>query len=393
MSERRPRRTAVFVSPLVPHPPVSGGQKRTLRLMEAAERAGAHLHLLTADGASDGGGPAALRARGWTVDVLPEPPPGLRARAGQHVRRRPSPYLTGLARRLAELAPEAALVQLEHTQSGYYRAPGVPTVLSLHNDDSGMTRAAARTRTPLTPGWLREHNRASALAAVERTAVPRADLVLVVSEADAEAVRRRRGRALVVPNGVDEELFAVAPAAPACRRVLFFGHFGYRPNADGLLRFATEGWPRTLAAEPGAVLAVAGAGIDAELRTRLSALPGVELLGLVPSIAGALANAAVVVVPLWQGGGTRLKVLEAMAAGRPVAGTPFGVGGVGFAAGVHGVVEEEAGVLGQALGTLLQDAGRRAELAAAARAHARDFAWTRVTAALEPRYAALLTRR
>lgn len=392
MNHQGPRRRAVFVSPLVPHPPVSGGQKRTLRLMEAAERAGALPHLLTADTAAPSESAAALRERGWGVDVVPEPAAGLRARAGQHARRRPSPFLTGVAGRLGELAAGTAFVQLEHTQSGYYRLPGVPSVLSLQNDDSAMARAGARLLPPLSGGWLREHNRAAALASVERAAVPTAELVLVVSEADAEAVRRRGGRALLVPNGVDEDLFAVAAPPPENRRALFFGHFGYAPNAEGLLRFAIEGWPRALAAQPAAELAVAGAGLDAELRARLSGLPGVVVLGLVPSIADTLAAAAVAVVPLWRGGGTRLKVVEAMAAGRPVVGTAFGVGGVGFADGTHGVVAEDPAAMGDAVGALLADGPGRAAMGEAARRHAERFAWSRVTAELVGRYRALLVR-
>ena len=80
--------------------------------------------------------------------------------------------------------------------------------------------------------------------------------------------------------------------------------------------------------------------MDDALRMRLSHVEGVEVLGLVADLPGALAAARAVIVPIWEGGGTRLKVLEALAAGRPVVGTSLGVGGVGFEDGRHGLLGE-----------------------------------------------------
>ena len=305
---------AVVVSPLLPEPPVTGGQKRTLRLLEAMQRAGLRPHVLTTDPGGPGAA-AALRERGWGLDVVAERPPTVRDRLGQHALRRPSPYLHALARRLGELAPGAALVQLEHTQSGYYVAPrGVPLLLSLHNLDSAAARSAARARPRGSVAWLRERNLAAALRQVERRALPRADRVLCVSAADADAVRAAGGRPLLAPNGVDDEFFAV-PAGPGAR-ALFFGDFGYAANRRGLERFLADGWPETRRRLPAARLAVAGAGIDAPLRARLSAIAGVEVLGLVPDLPATLATAGAVVIPIWEGGGTRLKALESLAAAR-----------------------------------------------------------------------------
>jgi glycosyltransferase involved in cell wall biosynthesis len=369
--------SALVVSPLLPYPPHSGGQKRTLRLLEAMARAGVRPHVLTADAAA-AEHVAALRERGWEVEVTPFAP-GLRDRAAQHLARRPSPYLTPVSERLAA-APEAAFVQLEHTMSAYYLGlrPGTPSVLSLHNLDSEVAAAT---------GGARARIRASATAAQERRAFPAADRVLCVSEHDAEAVAALGGRPLLVPNGVDADLFDVAAGPAREELAVFFGHFGYRPNRAGMLRFLREGWPRTLEAVPRARLAVAGAGIDADVRAELEAFAGVEVLGLVDDLPALLARAAAVLVPLWEGGGTRLKALEAMAAARPVVGTPLGVERIGFRPGAHGLVAAEPAGLADGVATLLGDPARAAAIGERARAHAEAYRWERVTADLEALYA------
>jgi len=338
---------AVVISPLVPEPPVTGGQKRTLRLLEAMERAGLHPRILTADTTSEEAAQR-LRNRGWTVDVVPEAEPGLIDRVRQHAQRRPSPLLHGVAFRFGELVKDAALVQYEHTQSAYYRPPpGVATVLSLHNVDSAAAGSAAEHLRGIA--WLREANRAAELRTVEHRTIPRADRVLAVSEEDAAIVRRLGGRAVLAPNGVDDEFFSVA--APGDEdRALFFGHFGYEANRRGVARFLAEGWPEVRRLRPNARLALAGAGPTAGLEA-----DGVDILGLVPDLPAVVATARAVIVPIWEGGGTRLKVLEALAAGRTVVSTPLGASGIGFVHERHGLLAETpeglatalAGVLGQ----------------------------------------------
>ena len=241
---------AIVVCPVLPYPPVTGGQKRTLRLLETMERAGARPHVLSADDRSPEAAEA-LRARGWGVDVVPEPATTARARLAQHVAGRPSPYLHGVAARLERLqAQGAVLVQLEHTQSAYYRgAPGIPTVLSLHNLDSRLLAQGARALRPGSVAWLRTWNRARAMRRVERAALPRADRVVCVSSADARAVAHAGGHVLLAPNGVDDAFFAV-PAAPGAEQAVFFGHFGYEPNRRGIERFVAEGWPDVLRRRP-----------------------------------------------------------------------------------------------------------------------------------------------
>jgi glycosyltransferase involved in cell wall biosynthesis len=359
---------AVVISPRLPEPPVTGGQKRTLRVLEAMARSGLAPRILTTD-AGEEGAAERLRMRGWVVEVVPEPPRSTIDRVRQHARRLPSPYLHSVAARFQELAAGAALVQYEHTQSAYYAAPhGAATVLSLHNFDSAAASSAAAGRKGVA--WLREHNRAAALRAVERRVIPRADRVLCVSEEDAVAVTRAGGRAILAPNGVDDEFFGVACPGDE-DRVLFFGHFGYEANRRGIERFLAEGWPEVRRLRPNARLALAGGGLD----PNAFRVDGVDVLGLVADLPAVVANARAVVVPIWEGGGTRLKVLEALAAARAVVSTPLGASGIGFEHGRHGLLAESPSALGVALAAVLADSRQASTLGRDGRILAEHYRW------------------
>jgi polysaccharide biosynthesis protein PslH len=370
---------AVVICPVVPWPPVTGAQKRTLRLLETMEEAGVAPHVISEG--PDGAPAEALRERGWRVDVLPGSPPSPRDRLGQHLRRLPSPYLPAVARRLEELRAEApAFVQVEHAMAAYYAEhhPASRWILSMHNVDAQVHRT----------GGLRARWRAASTAAVERRAAPAADVVLCVSEEDRTHFDALGARTLLVPNGIDDEFFAVPAALPEGERVLFFGRLDYPPNELGLRRFLQDGWPRLAAARPAATLRVAGAGLPERLAREIAAAPRAEALGLVGDLAAELASARAVVLPVWHGGGTRLKALEALAAARPVAGTPLSVAGIGFRDGAHGLLAERPEALADAVAALLADPERSATLAVTARAHAEAFRWSRVTRPLLELYSA-----
>ncbi len=374
---------AVVICPVLPWPPVTGAQKRTLRLLETMAAAGIVPHLISSGPA---GTPAeALRERGWGVDVFPDPERDLRSRARQHLARLPSAYLPDVARRLDELGAEKpAFVQVEHAMAAYYadHHPAKRWILSMHNVDSEMLRTVARGERS-----ARSLVRAAATAVIERRAAPAADVVLCVSDADRDYFEGLGATTMLVPNGVDDEFFDVPTTLPIGERVLFFGRLDYAPNALGLTRFLQEGWPRLSAARPDATLHVAGSGLGVDLAREIASAPRAEALGLVDDLAAELAKSRAVVLPVWHGGGTRLKALEAMAAARPVAGTALSVAGIGFRDGVHGLLAERPAGLADATAALLADSARATQLAIAARAQAEAFRWERVTRPLAELYA------
>jgi glycosyltransferase involved in cell wall biosynthesis len=372
----------VAVCPVIPWPPVDGGRKRSMRLLEAAERVDLIPHLLTADHANREG-PEVLRGRGWTVEVLPEPPSDPRARLRQQLRRLPSPYQPAVAARLRELVAAApTMVLVEHTQSAYYEdaLTGVPWILSVHNVDSQMMRTVAESRRPFTADWLRAWNRWHTLRSVERRAGAAAGAVLCVSENDRRTFAALNRRVVLSPNGIDDAFFGAArePDAAAPPRVLFFGQLDYEPNALGIDRFLREGWPALRRLRPDARLRLVGAGASAELLALAERTPGVEPVGFVDSLLGEMAASDVLVVPIWAGGGTRLKVLEAMAAAVPIVGTGLGVEGIGFEDDVHGLIRDTPDALAAGVAELLGDPARAARLAASGKVLAEDFRWSRV---------------
>jgi polysaccharide biosynthesis protein PslH len=384
----------LVVCPVLPFPPIDGGRKRTLRLLEAAAADGLVPHILTTDG-EDTDLVAALRERGWTVEVLAPPPTTLRHRLHQHLKRLPSPFIPSVDARLRELVHEpGTVVQIEHTQSAYYdRAlAGVPWVLSLHNVDSELLRTIAQTRRPGTPAWLRAWSQWQAMRTVEHREVRRAAATLCVSESDRRQLEAPGAELIVSPNGIDDDFFEIPLEGAEADRVLFFGRHDYPPNEHGLARFLREGWPLVSAARPGARLRIAGSGATEEVRELSAATPGVEFIGFVDDLGAEIAASSLTVVPLWAGGGTRLKVVEGMASSRPIVGTGLGVEGVGFESGRHGIVAESPRDLAAGVAELLADPARARELGLAAREHADRFRWRYTTAPAVELYRRLLPK-
>lgn len=384
-----------MVCPVLPFPPIDGGRKRTLRLLEAAAASGLIPHILTTDG-EDPELVTALRERGWTVEVLAPPPTTIGHRLHQHLRRLPSPFIPSVAARLRELAHEpGTVVQIEHTQSAYYdrSLAGVPWVLSLHNVDSELLRTIARTKRPGTPAWLRAWSQWQAMRTVERREVKRATATLVVSESDREELETPGVELIVSPNGIDDDFFEIPLEGAEPDRILFFGRHDYPPNEHGLARFLREAWPRVTAARPGARLRIAGSGATEEVRELAAATPGVEFLGFVDDLGAEIAAAVLTIVPLWAGGGTRLKVVEGMASSRPIVGTALGVEGVGFESRRHGLIADSPHGLADAVVELLGDPAQARQLGLEAREHADRYRWRYTTAPAVDLYRRMLSEQ
>jgi glycosyltransferase involved in cell wall biosynthesis len=383
------RHSVLVVTTVVPYPPVGGGHKRTLRLLEAMVRARA-APIVIARGSASSGAEQELQARGIRLESVEATTPSPARRLQQHARRLPSPFVPAVAVRLEELvaSERPAFVQLEHTQNAcYFKAVrGIPTVLSLHNIDSTLLATLVRTRRPGSLGWLRLQNRWRSTRTTERRAARAADAVLCVSEDDQRHFLPLNPRTLLVPNGVDDALFEIEPTIPRGENVLFFGQLDYPPNSLGIRRFLQEGWPLVTSERPHARLRIAGTGMSQELAEELRAADRVEPLGFVESIEAELAASSAVAVPIWHGAGTRLKVLESMAAARPIAGTPLGVGGLGFQHGRHGLVAEAPRDLAAALVRLLSDRQLATGLASEGRRLGERYRWSVVTKPAEDRY-------
>lgn len=389
------RPDCIVVALTFPFPADSGGTKRTLRLLEAADRAGLEVRLFTPDQPAPEA-EQALVERGWEVHVVADDVTGARARAEMHIRLQAGRRSRRLAAAVrAAVGPATAFVQAEHAVTATYLEGlhNVPRILSAQNVDSQVERERVGLLSPLSYAKAQGVYRAARMARAERRG-SRFDAVLCVSEDDASYFRPNAREVIVVPNGVDEVFFEAAPA-PACEPyVLFFGLMTYEPNREGIRRFVREAWPSLAAQCPGLRLLIAGKGSE-EALSELAGDPRIVVLGFVEDIAGLAAGAAVIIVPLWHGGGTRLKVLEALATGRPLVGTSLGVSGIGFRDGVHGIIRDDVFGLANAVAALSVDAGEAARLGSAGRDLAQGYRWPIALAGAEDlyrRYAAMASR-
>jgi glycosyltransferase involved in cell wall biosynthesis len=165
----------------------------------------------------------------------------------------------------------------------------------------------------------------------EKRALREFDAHIVVSERDAERLRELNPDAhiFVIENGVDTAFYSgvgVRDESPA-RRIVFVGSMDYHANIDGAVNFAREVWPRLRERRPELVFTIVGKDPTPEVRD-LAQIPGIEVTGTVDDVRPFYREAIAAVVPLNVGGGSRLKILEAMAAGVPVVSTTLGAEGL-----------------------------------------------------------------
>ena len=249
-------------------------------------------------------------------------------------------------------------------------------------------RAAALAATPLhrARGLVRTWR----LRRFERTLAQRASAVVAVSPDEAAVLRALAPttRVVVAPNGVDAG--AVTPSPPG-DAALFVGLLSYAPNRDAMAWFAREVLPRL--ASGGPEILVAGRDPGPELEGLARVAPQLRLLGFVPDLAPLYARAGVFVNPMRGGGGTRLKMLEAMAAGKAVVSTTIGAEGLALTPGRDVVIADSAAEFAAAVRALLADRGQAARLGQAARAlvEAR-YGWDLCLAPIEELYASLERR-
>jgi sugar transferase (PEP-CTERM/EpsH1 system associated) len=221
------------------------------------------------------------------------------------------------------------------------------------------------------------------LADYERRVLASFDAALVVSAQERDYFPGGATERLVaVSNGVDLEYFAAAPPAPGAD-VVFTGVMDYRPNVDAVCWFAREIWPRIHAALPESRFWIVGSQPTAAVQ-RLAILDGVHVTGRVPDVREYVRRAAVCVAPLRIARGLQNKVLEAMAMARAVVATGEAHEGLRAEPGRELVVAPADGRFADAVIGLLGDAGRRADLGAAARRCVeRNYQWQRNLSSLD----------
>jgi len=251
--------------------------------------------------------------------------------------------------------------------------PDARRVLIAHNVDSLIwQRYAENEKNALKRWYFRQQGRK--LERYERQVYAQFDRVIAVSPDDAALAERLYGlhNTCVVENGIDRAYFTATPGPREPHRILFLGALDYRPNRDAVDLLLERVFPQVRAQVPSAQLCLVGRNPPAALVQRVAALPNVELHANVADVRPHLGRSGVMAVPLRIGGGSRLKILEALACGLPVVSTRIGAEGLALVPGRDLVVVEDveqmAGALVEALrapeqAQALAEHGRRVVLA------------------------------
>jgi polysaccharide biosynthesis protein PslH len=189
------------------------------------------------------------------------------------------------------------------------------------------------------------------------------DTIIAVSEPDRQTFAREYGwrHVQTIDTAVDVDYFRPNGTPEQADHVVFVGSLDWLPNQDGVAFFVDRVWPLVRRAKPQAVFQIVGRYPPRNVR-RLQHVDGVEVVGTVPDIRPYLAAAAVVVVPLLVGGGTRIKIFEALAMGKAVVSTTIGAEGLPVTSGDHLLVADAPSAFAEAVLELLNDANRRARL-------------------------------
>ena len=246
----------------------------------------------------------------------------------------------------------------------------VPSVLFTHNVEAEIWRRHAETATnPVSRALLRQQWRR--MLRFERATLSRFDHVLAVSQADADTFARLYPGALdglvqVVKTGVDTSYFAPMPDTARRAHLVFTGSMDWLPNEDGMLYFARDILPHIRAAEPGVTVSIVGRAPTPAVR-RLADDAGIEVTGRVDDVRPHVAAGDVYVVPLRIGGGTRLKIFEAMSMGKAVVSTTIGAEGLPVTQGKNIVIADQPAEFAEAVVRLVRDQAARQQIEAAAR--------------------------
>lgn len=244
--------------------------------------------------------------------------------------------------------------------------PAIPAILeeaevTIFHDRVEGAHGVARVRSQLTLTKL-EH-------ALEQM-MARGVAVTVVSEAERDYINHiapQMSDIEVVPNGVDTLAYRPDPdVSPEPYSLIYTGSVTYQPNRDAVAYFIHEAWPLIRQQYPQAMFTVTGSTGEVDI-DEMAAQAGVRFSGQLPSVAEALQKSCALVVPLRSGGGTRLKILEAMALGVPVISTTKGAEGIHLRDGEHLLIANTPEEMADAVSRLFQDNRLRHRLATAAR--------------------------
>lgn len=377
------------------HPVDKGGRIRTYNMLRELRRSHHVTYLALDDGA--GGAEARARAEEYCHELVivphrtrPKFTPGFYAElAGNVVSSLPyfmKKYESeGMRREVVRLAAGGRfdVVVCDFLQPSVNVPDSLPvaSVLFQHNVEAMIWRRHYEVQgNPVKKAYL--YGQWLKSRAYERAACRRFDRVVAVSREDAEVMRAEYGVGAVedVPTGVDTEFFR--PSGREARRpheLVFTGSMDWLPNEDAIRFFAEQVLPLVRRAVPGVSLTVVGRNPSPWLEELGRRDPSVAVTGRVEDVRPYMERAAVYVVPIRVGGGTRLKIYEAMAMEKPVVSTTIGAEGLPVRDGEEVCIADGAEAFAAAVVRLLEDEAEAHALGGRGAALVRgEFGWGRV---------------
>jgi glycosyltransferase involved in cell wall biosynthesis len=396
----------LFVTPYLPSPPSFGGARRLHGLMTVLAERHEISVLSLVNPAEPEVNEASIKATGEycrRVVTVANPPFALALKGKRTLQLRSlgswrsfewfSHVRPEFAEKLKELLASERydVVNFEFTHLAPYRrmlgdaAVGPRYVLDEHNIEYEILRRTAASESGLVRKLYNAVNWRK-LRAEELQSWRIFDGCSVTSAHDRDLLLRDlpRTKTAIVPNAVDLDYFRPRDGVPEPHSICFFGAINYFPNSDGLKFFLDEIFPRVLAKLPTAHLSVVG-HTPPELLALGNA--SVTMKGFVPDVRVEVAKAAAVIAPLRIGGGTRLKILEAMAMGKPVVSTPQGAEGLDVSDGRELLLADDPAHFADQLVRVLEDQALARRLGQEARTLVEQrYGWAASAARLEELY-------
>jgi sugar transferase (PEP-CTERM/EpsH1 system associated) len=398
----------LFITPQIPYPPQHGGALRAYNLIRVLAQRHAVTLLSFARSSDDLDRAGPLRDCCQHIETVPAPTRS-RLRRALSVFLSPEP---DLALRLVSVEFQARLdallreshfdvLQIEEIMLARYGLalnvePRPRLVFDTYNAEYVLQQRAFETDVRDPRRWvgaLYSLIQWRKLRRYEARVCRHFDCTVVVSQADAAALRALDPALplMVVPNGVDVAHYTDYVPGPndlvlPPESLVFTGKMDFRPNVDAVLWFVDSVLPLIQQHVPDVRFYVVGQSPLPRVQA-LAANPAVIVTGRVPDVRPYIASAAVYVVPLRIGGGSRLKVLEALAMGRAVVSTSLGGEGYPLTADRELVISDEPAGFARAVMALLRDPARRAEFGQAGQRFAAErYDWTMIAPLLEEAY-------
>jgi glycosyltransferase involved in cell wall biosynthesis len=397
----------LFVTPFLPSPPRFGGQRRLDGLMRSLAKRH-ELDVISFTATDEFTEPSVADTRSYCREVVTFPDLEYADRRKKRLLQlrsvlSPSSYEHLLFARRGEFEQRLQsmidqggydVVQYEFCQMAAFNARGkngTRFVLDEHNIEFDIVRRTAEADVGLERKLYSAVNWRK-LKREERKAWQRFDGVAVTSARDATMLRdlNPSTQVAVIPNGVDVERFTPPSAAPDDDSLLFFGAVNYHPNFDGITHFIDNVFPKILKQRPSTKLWIVGPAPD-EILARKN--QNIEVTGFVDQVEPYIDKANVVIVPLRIGGGTRLKIVEAMAKAKGIVSTRIGAEGIDVVHEKHALLADSDEDFAAQTLRMLGDAGLSRRLGEQARKLAEDsYAWPSLAGRLEDFYGELRAR-